>query len=69
MTNPVKSVEIKVKDKMYTNYSLKTISIPLFNYYFEIFYKLDVNTSKYTKIVPETIKCKIAIEKPRTFPA
>ena len=34
MTNPVKPVDIKVKDKVYTNYRLKTKSMPLFNYYF-----------------------------------
>ena len=55
MTNPVKPVDIKVKDKVYTNYRLKTKSMPLFNYYFENFYKLDINTNKYTKTVPEAI--------------
>ena len=56
MTNPVKSVDIKVKDKVYTNYRLKTKSLPLFNHYFEMFYKLDKNSGKYIKIVPENIK-------------
>jgi len=55
-TNPVKSVDIKVKDKVYTNYRLKTKTLPLFNHYFDMFYKLDVNTGKYFKIVPENIK-------------
>ena len=56
MTNPVKSVEIKVKDKVYTNYRLKTRSLPLFNHYFEMFYKLDENSGKNIKIVPENIQ-------------
>ena len=57
MNSPVKSVDIKVKDIVYTNYRLKTKSLPLFNHYFDIFYKLDINTKKkYIKIVPENIK-------------
>ena len=56
MSNPVKSVEIKVKDKVYTNYRLKTKTLPLFNYYFDMFYKLDLNSGKYIKILPENIK-------------
>ena len=56
MSNPVKIVEIKVKDKVYTNYRLKTKTLPLFNYYFDMFYKLDLNSGKYIKILPENIK-------------
>lgn len=56
MSNPVKSVEIKVKDKVYTNYRLKTKILPLFNNYFDMFYKLNIESGKYIKIVPENIK-------------
>ena len=55
MLNPVKFVEIKTKDKTYTNFRLKTKSLPLFNSYFNMFYKLDTNSGKYVKIVPENI--------------
>jgi hypothetical protein len=54
--NPVKSVDIRIKDKVYTNYRLKTKTLPLFNYYFDMFYKIDTNSEKYFKIVPENIK-------------
>ena len=47
MLNPVKFVEIKTKDKTYTNFRLKTKSLPLFNSYFNMFYKLDTNSGKY----------------------
>lgn len=38
MSNPVKSIRITGKDKVYNNYRLKTKTLPLFNYYFEMFY-------------------------------
>ena len=41
ISNPFKSVEIKGKDKVYINYRLKTKTLPLFNTYFNMFYKLD----------------------------
>ena len=55
MNNPVKSIEIKGVNKVYTNYRLKTKSLPLFNHYFKLFYKLDENLGKNIKIVPENI--------------
>ena len=55
MSNPIKKVEIKSKEKIYTNYRLKTKSLPLFNTYFNMFYKLDTISSKYIKIVPHNI--------------
>lgn|GEM_PF-6289120 len=55
MANPVKSVDISVKGKVYTNYRLKTKTLPLFNPYFDMFYKLDTNSGKYIKIVPINI--------------
>lgn len=53
MSNPVKSIEIK--NKNYINYRLKTVSSPIFNQYYEIFYKLNSESQKYIKIVPTNI--------------
>ena len=38
---PVKTIEIKSqsKTKTYTNFRLKTVSLPVFNYYFDLFYE------------------------------
>ena len=55
MSNPIKAVEIKVKDKIYQNYRLKTVSLPLFNQYHDMFYKYNSDLHKYVKIVPENI--------------
>jgi LAGLIDADG DNA endonuclease family len=55
MNNPVKIIEIKGKNKVYQNFRLKTISLPLFNQYHDMFYKYDSNLDKYVKIVPENI--------------
>ena len=55
MSNPVKSIEVKGKNKVYINYRLKTKTLPVFNSYFEMFYKLDPLTNKYVKIVPTNI--------------
>lgn len=55
MSNPVKAIEIKGKNKVYINYRLKTISTPLFNVFHDMFYLYNTNTSKWTKIVPEDI--------------
>jgi hypothetical protein len=55
MSNPVKSIEIKGKNKNYINYRLKTVSSPIFNQYYEIFYKLNSESQKYIKIVPTNI--------------
>ena len=55
MSNPVKSLEVKGKNKVYINYRLKTKTLPVFNSYFEMFYKLDPLTNKYVKIVPTNI--------------
>jgi len=46
MNNPIKVVEIKGKNKVYQNFRLKTISLPLFNYYHNMFYKYDSNLHK-----------------------
>ena len=55
MSNPVKPVEIKGKNKVYINYRLKTKTLPVFNSYFEMFYKFNHLTNKYVKIVPDNI--------------
>lgn len=55
MTNPVKTVEIKGKKGIYLNYRLKTVSSPTFNIYHDMFYTLDINKGKWTKIVPSNI--------------
>jgi hypothetical protein len=39
ISNPVKNIEIKGKGKIYLNYRLKTISLPIFNQYYKMFYK------------------------------
>ena len=56
LNNPVKSIEIKGKNKNYINYRFKTKTLSIFNFYFEMFYKLDIISGKYIKIVPENIK-------------
>lgn len=55
MSNPVKSLEVKGINKVYTNYRLKTKSLPIFNQYFEMFYKFNPDKNKYIKIVPVNI--------------
>ena len=55
ISNPVKTIEIKGKNKVYINYRLKTKSLPVFNFYYEMFYKLNPLTNKYVKIVPGNI--------------
>lgn len=56
MNNPVKSIEIKNKDKVYINYRLKTKTLPIFNPYFDQFYKLDTDYDKFVKIVPDNME-------------
>ena len=55
MSNPVKPLEVKGKNKVYINYRLKTKTLPVFNSYFEMFYKFNPLTNKYVKIVPTNI--------------
>lgn len=52
MSNPVKSLEVKGKDKTFTNYRLKTKSLPLFVPYYSKFYEFNEDLNKFTKIVP-----------------
>lgn len=55
MGNPVKSLEVKGVNKVYTNYRLKTKTLAIFNGYHDMFYKLDSESNKYKKIVPTNI--------------
>jgi len=55
MKNPVKTLEIKGKNKVYQNYRLKTISLSIFKQYHEMFYKYDISLQKFVKFVPENI--------------
>ena len=54
MSNTIKTVEIKGKNGTYINYRLKTVTLPAFNKYHDMFYKF--NSSKWTKIVPDNIE-------------
>lgn len=55
MSNPVKPVKVKGVNKVYNNYRLKTKTLSLFNSYHELFYRLNSETNKYTKIIPNNI--------------
>lgn len=55
MSNPVKSVTLKVRDKTYINYRLKTATLSLFNQYHDMFYNWNPEKGKYIKIVPKNI--------------
>lgn len=55
MSNPVKSIEVKGKNKVYLNYRLKTKTLSVFNSYFDMFYQFNPLTNKYVKIVPTNI--------------
>nr|YP_009486041.1 hypothetical protein [Cantharellus appalachiensis]AWA82102.1 hypothetical protein [Cantharellus appalachiensis] len=56
MTNPVKSIEIATNKRVYINYRLKTKTLPIFNHYYDMFYKLDTDYDKFIKIVPNNIE-------------
>ncbi len=57
MNTPVKDINLKIKDKIYVNYRLKTKSLPIFNQYHDMFYKLNTAAAqvKYIKIIPHNI--------------
>jgi hypothetical protein len=40
MNKPVKEIEVKGANRIYINYRLKTKSLPVFNYYYDLFYTL-----------------------------
>jgi hypothetical protein len=55
MSNPVKSVKLEVRNKIYINYRLKTSTLPIFNQYHEMFYTLNPEKGKYVQKVPKNI--------------
>ena len=55
MSNPVKSINIKGKTNNYTNYRFKTVSLPVFNQYHDMFYIFYTDKKNYIKIVPSNI--------------
>jgi LAGLIDADG DNA endonuclease family len=55
MNKPVKALEIKGKNKVYLNFRLKTKTLPIFNKYHDMFYKLNTETGKYVKIIPQNL--------------
>jgi hypothetical protein len=55
INKPVKALEIKGKNKIYLNFRLKTNTFPIFNRYHDMFYKLNTETGKYVKRIPQNI--------------
>jgi hypothetical protein len=55
VSNPLKLVEIKGKNKKFMNYRLKTKSLSFFTHYFDLFYVYNNEKSKYIKVVPNSI--------------
>lgn len=55
MKKPVRVIEIRGKHKNYINFRLKTISLPVFNQYFDMFYKFNIEKGKFVKIIPQNI--------------
>jgi hypothetical protein len=51
----LKSIEIKGQNKTYINFRLKTLTLPLFNKYRDMFYVINSLYNKYEKIIPENI--------------
>ena len=54
---PLKPIEIKGKNKIYINYRLKTLSLPIFNPYFDLFYEYQQNN---INIQTQSIKARVA---------
>jgi LAGLIDADG DNA endonuclease family len=55
MNTSIKTIEVKGKNKNYINFRLKTISLPIFNKYHDMFYIFNTKTGKYQKIIPKNI--------------
>lgn len=51
ISTPLKSIKIKGENKRYINFRLKTLTLPLFNKYRDIFYMFNPLTNKYEKII------------------
>jgi hypothetical protein len=52
----IKKVIVKTVFTLVSNYRIKTRSLPIFNYYHDIFYEKNNETWKYKKIVPSNIQ-------------
>lgn len=50
------TVVVTTKDKMYTNYRIKTKRLPLFTDYHNQFYQYDASLDKYRKVIPRDIQ-------------
>lgn len=50
----LRDVLVRWKGNIYTNYRLKTATLPVFNMYHQLFYKLN-DAGRYVKIVPQEI--------------
>jgi len=55
ISNPVKALEVKGKTKNYTNFRMKTRSLPVFLEYYNMFYEFNHDSNKYVKIIPKNI--------------
>jgi LAGLIDADG DNA endonuclease family len=55
INSSVKTIEFKGKNKIYTNFKLKTKTLPIFNLYHTMFYNYNSEIGKYVKIIPYNI--------------
>nr|YP_009710765.1 LAGLIDADG endonuclease type 2 [Amanita thiersii]QFZ98714.1 LAGLIDADG endonuclease type 2 [Amanita thiersii] len=55
INTPVKAIKVKGNNMTYTNYRLKTVSLPLFNKYYDMFYRFNEEKNKNLKIIPHNI--------------
>lgn len=53
---PIKTLKIKGKNKNYINFRLKTKSLPVFNWYYDMFYQFNPEKNKFVKIIPKNIE-------------
>lgn len=52
---PVTALQVLAGGILHTSYRLKTVALPLFNYYRNLFYVYDPAKGKYQKVVPTNI--------------
>ena len=52
---PVRAISVNLNSINTTQYRLKTVSLPIFNVFRDIFYTWDVHANKWIKIVPKNI--------------
>lgn len=55
VNTPVRSIPVTINSVNTTQYRLKTVSLPIFNMFRDLFYTWDVHANKWTKIVPSNI--------------